>query len=104
MSAAIAAYHRNNKYSIPFPQYSSIINRNDINAIEYIGTILKIAEVLDRSLEGAVSNINVYIDEESVKLELQSSLDLEVEISQAMRSACSFREIYNRNLIIEKIN
>ena len=104
MSAAIAAYHRNNKYSIPFPQYSSIINRNDINAIEYIGTILKIAEGLDRSLEGAVSNINVYIDEESVKLELQSSLDLEVEISQAMRSACSFREIYNRNLIIEKIN
>lgn len=103
MSAAIAAYHRNNNYHIPFPQYSSIINRTDINAIEYIGTILKIAEGLDRSLEGAVSNINVSINDETVKLELESSLDLEVEIRQAMRSACSFKEIYNRDLIIEKI-
>ena len=104
MSAAIAAYHRNNSYHIPFPQYSSIINRTDIDAIEYIGAILKIAEGLDRSLEGAVSKINVSIDEESVKLKLESPLDLEVEISQAMKSACSFKEIYNRNLIIEKAN
>lgn len=104
MSAAIAACHRNNKYHIPFPQYSSIINKIDIKAIEYIGAILKIAEGLDRSLEGAVSNIHAIIDEETVKLELESPLDLELEIRQAMRSACSFKEIYNRNLIIEKIN
>ncbi len=104
MSAAIAACHRNNQYHIPFPQYSSIINRIDIKAIEYIGAILKIAEGLDRSLEGPVSNIHATIDEETVRLDVESQLDLELEIRQAMRSACSFKEIYNRDLIIKKIN
>lgn len=104
MSAAIAACHRNNQYHIPFPQYTSIINRIDIKAIEYIGAILKIAEGLDRSLEGAVSDIHATIDNETVKLEVESQLDLELEIRQAMRSACSFKEIYNRDLVIEKVN
>ena len=103
LSASVAACHRNNQYHIPFPQFCSIINKIDVNTIEYMGAILRIAEGLDRSLEGAVKDINVIITQESVKLELKSNLNLELEIRQAMRSAYSFKEIFNRTLLIEQV-
>ena len=104
LSAAVAACHRNNRYHIPLPQYSSILNRIDVKSIEYLGTILKIAEGLDRSLEGAVKEIKTVIGDDSVRIYLKSPLNLELEIRQAMRSACSFKETFNRDLIIEKID
>ncbi|WP_024614418.1 Ppx/GppA phosphatase family protein [Clostridium sp. Ade.TY] len=104
ISATVAASHRNNSYHMPYPQFSSIINRIDINAIEYLGSIIKIAESLDRSLGGAVKELIVDILPDSVVLKLKSSLDLELEIRQAMRSAYSFKQIYGKELIIEKVD
>ncbi|MEG1002616.1 Ppx/GppA phosphatase family protein [Clostridium sp.] len=104
LSAAVAASHRNNHYHIPFPQFCSVINKIDVKTIEYMGAILRISEGLDRSLEGAVKDINVIISTETVKLELKSDLNLELEIRQAMRSAYSFKEIFNRNLLIDQID
>ncbi|MDO5038939.1 Ppx/GppA phosphatase family protein [Clostridium sp.] len=104
ISATVAASHRNNSYHIPYPQFSSIINRIDINAIEYLGSIIKISESLDRSLGGAVKELIVDILPETVVIKLKSPLDLELEIRQAMRSSYSFKQIYGKDLSIEKID
>lgn len=102
MSAAMAASHRNNGFKLPLPQYNSILTKADIKHIDYVGTILKIAEGLDRSLEGAVKDLSVFVNGDKVTIYLNSRLDLDFEINQAMRAAKHFSEIYKKELIIQK--
>lgn len=102
MSAAISASHRNNSYHLPLPSFCSIINKLDVKVIDELGVILKIAEGLDRSLGGAVNDLNISITEDSVVITVFSNTDLYLEIKQAQRSARNFKDIYNKNLLIEK--
>jgi exopolyphosphatase/guanosine-5'-triphosphate,3'-diphosphate pyrophosphatase len=102
MSAAISASHRNNSYHLPLPSFCSIINKLDLKIIDELGVILKIAEGLDRSLEGAVNDLQVSITDDSVLIKVFSNTDLYLEIKQAQRVTSSFEAIYNKNLIIEK--
>ena len=103
LSAAVAASHRNNNYHCPLPPFCSIINKLDLRIIDYLGVLVRIAEGLDRSLEGAVKKLEVTINEDDVKLKVFSDLDLDLEIRQALRSSYKFKEVYNKNLIIEKV-
>lgn len=102
LSALCAAYHRNNSFQIPLAKYSSIINRLDVDAVEKIGVLLKIAEGLDRSLVGAVDDIKVIVNDDSVELKLLSANNLDLEIRQAYRSKSSFETVYKKKLIITK--
>ncbi|MGL4107122.1 Ppx/GppA phosphatase family protein [Clostridium sp. LP20] len=103
LSAAVAASHRNNSYHLPLPQFCSIINKLDLKIIAELGVIVRIAESLDRSLEGAVKKVNVIINDEDVTIQVSSQLDLDLEIRQALRCSCKFKEVYNKNLIVEKV-
>lgn len=103
MSAFTAAFHRNNSYQIPLPMYSSVINRSDVLTIEKIGILLKIAESLDRNLEGAVKDIDVTIGDDLVKIVVYSSVPLVLELQQALKSKCKFKDIYFKDLEIENI-
>lgn len=100
MSAAIAASHRFNQYQLPYPPYSSILSKLDLQAIEKIGVLLKIAEGLDRGLVSAVKTVHVKYTSEEVIIELTSNRNLEFEIHQALRAALKFKELYRRRLII----
>lgn len=102
MSAAIAASHRFNNYHLPLAQFSYLINKMDINVIDKIGALVKIAEGLDRSLVGVVKKLKVYFDEEKVIITVSSPSNLDVEIHQALRGRDFFREVYHRDLFIEK--
>lgn len=102
MSAAISASHRNNSYHLPLPSFCSMINKLDLKVIEELGVILKIAEGLDRSLEGAVNDLQISITEDSVIIKVFSNTDLYLEIKQAQRASRNFKDIYDKNLIIEK--
>lgn len=102
MSAAIAASHRFNNYHLPLAQFSYLINKLDIDIINKIGALVKIAEGLDRSLVGVVKKLRVYFDDEKVVITVSSPSNLDVEIHQAMRGKDFFKEIYHRDLFIEK--
>lgn len=102
MSAAIAASHRFNNYHLPLAQFSYLINKLDIDIINKIGALVKIAEGLDRSLVGVVKKLRVYFDDEKVIITISSPTNLDVEIHQAMRGRDFFKEVYHRDLFIEK--
>lgn len=102
MSAAIAASHRFNNYHLPLAQFSYLINKLDIDIINKIGALVKIAEGLDRSLVSVVKKLGVYFDDEKVVITVSSPSDLDVEIHQALRGREFFKEVYNRELFIEK--
>ena len=100
MSAAIAASHRFNSYQTPISPFSSIINQLDLKTIKYIGALVKIAEGLDRSLAGAVKNLNVSFDEDKVIINVYSNIDVDFEIRQALRAKEIFKEVYGKDLVI----
>ncbi|WP_196000524.1 Ppx/GppA phosphatase family protein [Clostridium sp. 1001271B_151109_B4] len=102
MSAAVAASHRFNDYHLPLAQFSYLINKLDIDIINKLGALVKIAEGLDRSLVGVVKKLNVYYDDEKVIITVSSPSNLDVEIHQALRGKNFFKEIYHRDLFIEK--
>lgn len=104
LSALCAAYHRNNSFQIPLAKYSSIINRMDVDSIEKMGVLLKIAEGLDRSLVGAIKDLEVIITSTTVELILFSNQNIDLEVRQAYRSQQSFKDVYRKQLIITKGN
>ncbi|WP_066894788.1 Ppx/GppA phosphatase family protein [Clostridium nigeriense] len=101
MSASIAASHRFNSYQTPISPFSAIINQLDLKIIKYIGVLLKIAEGLDRSLVGAVKDLKVIFDDETVTITVYSDIDVDFEIRQALRASERFKEIYGKELIIK---
>ncbi|GAA0084625.1 exopolyphosphatase [Clostridium sp. CTA-7] len=103
MSAAIAASHRFNSYQTPLAPFSSVMNQLDLRSVKLIGVLIKIAEGLDRSLVGAVKNLNINFDQETVTLKVSSDIDVDFEIRQALRASEKFKEIYGKELIIEAI-
>ncbi len=103
LSAFAAAYHRNNTFEFPFAHFCSIINRLDISNVEYISILIRIAESLDRSLSGAVEDINVSFDEDNVFLELVAKRNVELEIAEALKSKEVFEKIYDKNLVIKTL-
>lgn len=102
MSAAIAASHRFNNYHLPLVQFSYLVNKLDIDIVTKIGALVKIAEELDRSLVSVVKKLKVSFDDEKVVITVSSPSNLDVEIHQALRGKYFFKEIYKRDLYIEK--
>lgn len=103
MSAAIAASHRFNSYQTPISPFSAIINQLDLRTIKLIGVLVKIAEGLDRSLVGAVKDLTLSYDNETVTISVYSDIDVDFEIRQALRASEKFKEIYGRELIIKSV-
>lgn len=103
MSAAIAASHRFNSYQIPLAPFSSVINQLDLRSVKLIGVLVKIAEGLDRSLVGAVKDLQVSFDSDTVTINVSSDIDVDFEIRQALRASEKFREVYGKELVIKAI-
>ncbi|MGL5150466.1 MAG: Ppx/GppA phosphatase family protein [Clostridium sp.] len=99
-AASIAAIHRNNRYSLPLPQFSYLLNRLDFSIIEKIGVLLRISEGLDRTLVSAIIDIDVEILDNTVILYPKSHNCISLEVTQALRSSTKFNEIYGRELKI----
>lgn len=102
LSAAIAASHRNANYHLFLPQYCLIVNKLNIKAIDEIGILLAIAEILDISEQCEVADLNVIITESSVIIKVSSKSDLKFEFQQVLKESRRFHEIYEKNLLICK--
>lgn len=100
LSAAIAASHRFNNYELPLPPFSSIVNQLDLKSIRSIGVLVKIAEGLDRSLVGAIKDIDVQFDDTTITITVYSDINVDFEIRQALRASNKVMDIYKRKLII----
>ena len=65
-----------------------------------MGTILRIANALDRSLSSVVKGINCDILGESVIMKTEVDGDATLEINSAMEIGADFRKIFRKNLEI----
>lgn len=103
MSAYVAAAHRNNDFDVDVFQFHSIISKLDLINVEKIGVLLRLSESLDKSMAGLVSDIECLINKDEVILKVSSQSDIELEIEDAKKASSYFRDVYNKDLIIEKL-
>jgi exopolyphosphatase/guanosine-5'-triphosphate,3'-diphosphate pyrophosphatase len=100
MSAYVAASHRNNEFDLNIFQFHGIINRIDLTNVEKMGALLRIAESLDKSMSGLVTDIDCSIEKDTVTLKVYSNANIELELNDAKKSAHFFYEVYDKNLIL----
>lgn len=104
LSASIAACHRNrNNYNFSFGEYSFFANKWDLKVINKISILLRIAESLDISMTQAVKDLSISIDKCTVTLNIKTDRNILLEQIEVKKCTRKFKEIYDRNLIINII-
>ncbi|MDP4143017.1 MAG: exopolyphosphatase [Bacillota bacterium] len=100
MSAYTAAFHRKEAFKSHIIQYKSIINKDDMDTIEKLGIFVRIAESLDRSMTGVIEKIKCQITDDAVIIKTISNSNTNLEISDALKAASTFKNIYGKKLYI----
>jgi exopolyphosphatase/guanosine-5'-triphosphate,3'-diphosphate pyrophosphatase len=81
-------------------RYSCFVNDEDAEAVKKMGVILRLAEALDRSGSGSVTNINCDILGDSVIMKTETVGDATLEKSSAIDISADFRRVFKKNLEI----
>jgi len=81
-------------------RYSCFVNDEDAEAVKKMGVILRLAEALDRSGSGSVTNINCDILGDSVIMKTEAVGDATLEKSSAIDISADFRRVFKKNLEI----
>lgn len=99
MAAYIAAYHRKSNLKIDNIHKSLLLDEGQM-VIRKLGVILKIAEALDRRMNGNVTGIECLKGPKSVTLKLLSEADHELEVKEALDSAALFAKEFGKKLLV----
>ncbi len=100
MAAHIAAFHRKDEFKINTYQYRNVLEDEDIQIIQKLGILLKIAEYLDQRQNGNIEQIQCNLQKDTVIIKLFSKEDPDIEINETLKASDSFSKIFNRKLII----
>jgi hypothetical protein len=102
MSTFIASNHRDKKCHTCDNSLLSILSKNELNILETLTLILKLAEALDRNQVGIITSIDVEIKNKSVFISLTSKENPAIEIESALNYKKLFRKTFDKNLIIKR--
>jgi len=100
MSAFVAAAHRKDELRKDYIKYSDILRSEDLDIINKLGVIIRIAESFDRAMAGAVQTVSCDILGDSVIMKTQTTTDVTLEIKDALTSGDLFKKAYGKNLVI----
>ena len=101
MSALVTSVYVNDDFApSDLVRYKEFITEEDVDTIRKIAIILRIAEALDRSMDGNVAGITCDILGDSVIMKTEVKGDVSLEIKEAMTAAQDFRRIFKKNLDI----
>lgn len=100
LAAFVAEFHRKEEPKKDYLKYSDIISGEDIETINRLGVLLRIAESFDRCMSGVVSNVSCDILGDSVIIKTNASTDAVLEIKDALTSSLIFKKAYGKHLVI----
>lgn len=101
LSGFVAGLHRKGEilrqeYAI----YKDMFSEEDIEAMQKLGVILRIAESLDRSMCGVIKTISCDVLGDSVIMKTEAEGDCALEIKDAMEAGPDFQRAFKKNLEI----
>lgn len=101
MAALVAASHqRDNLEQLDAQEYLNLLNEEEIEAVQKLGVIVRIAECFDRSCGKVIVGLNGDILGDSVILKIESEGDCVLEIKDALGALSDFRRAFKKNLEI----
>lgn len=101
MSALVTSVYVNDDFApSDLVRYKEFITEEDVDTIRKIAIMLRVAEALDRSMDGNVVGITCDILGDSVIMKTEVKGDVSLEIKEAMTAAQDFRRIFKKNLDI----
>ena len=95
--ANLARYHRKAGPSMDHTAYR-ILSEEDRRRVDLMAPILRLADALDRSHEGAVLELFCDIREDSVTIYAGANRELPVEAAAIERKGDLFRQVYRRDI------
>ncbi len=101
LAAFVAQGLRKNDFNMSeWARYKDILHEEDLVAVMRLSVILRIAESLDRSMQGHVKSLNCDVLGDSVIMKTETEGDCTLEIRDAMDAAGEFARSYKKNLEI----
>lgn len=101
MAALVAGLHRKDDTNYAeMMKYREMLTDEDIDAIEKLGVIVRIAESLDRSMSSVIKTIDCDVLGDSVIMQTVSEGDCSLEIKDALTALPEFKKAYKKNLQI----
>lgn len=103
--ANIARYHRGSLPKERHPEYAAL-NTADRETVLRLGSIVRVADALDRSHDSRVTDLRCSRTGESVNIQMQSALDCENELREAERKREMFEQAFrcNVNFSVRRLN
>ena len=95
--ANIARYHRGSPPKERHPEYAAL-NAPDRETVCRLGAIVRVADALDRSHDGRVSDLRCTRDGDLMQIQIRSALDCENELREAERRREMFEQAFQCNL------
>jgi exopolyphosphatase/guanosine-5'-triphosphate,3'-diphosphate pyrophosphatase len=95
--ANIARYHRGSPPRERHPEYAAL-NTLDRETVCRLGAIVRVADALDRSHDGRVSELRCSRDGDQMQIQIRSALECENELREAERRREMFEEAFQCNL------
>ena len=81
-------------------KYTGIVSEEDLEAVKKLGTILHLAEKLDRSKKSVIVDINCDILGDSVIMKTESNTDSSFEITEALKVQKEFERNFKKKIEI----
>lgn len=100
MSACIAATHRDDNVPINYSEYKQIVTKEDIEIINQLGLLLRLAENLDKSMISIVKDVKCIIDDNTVIIKTISDSTPSIEVKEALTSTDDFKNIFDKKLYV----
>ncbi len=95
--ANLARYHRKAPPSLDHTAYG-ILSDADRQRVNLLAPLLRIADALDRSHEGAVQELFCDVRDDSVTVYVGADKELPIETSAVERKGDLFRQVYRRDI------
>jgi len=80
--------------------YKDLLTEEDVEALKKLGCILRLADNLDRSWTGCVSDVNCDVLGDSVIMKCILKSDASLEMKEATKTAYEFKKAFRKNLEI----
>lgn len=97
--ANVARYHRK---AMPSPMHTlfAVLSDEDQHRVLLLAPILRLADALDRSHQGAVEELRVEIEDAAVHLHIGAVVDMTLECDAVDRKCDMFRQVYSRDVVL----
>lgn len=96
--AFLVGNHRVSGIKNQMNDYEGIVNKNDIQRLWKLAILLMLCEQLDRAENGAVEDLKVMMNKDSIDIVLLSSETLDLEISSANQYSDRFEKIFQKKI------